>query len=123
MRKFLQHIFIVLMTGATVLVEHADAAQARVIAADTSRVVKSAGAGDAGLLASASEARTQRSFFSPFRNLFPFRTNNVVNDKLLSNVKVFPNPIVDQISLSFRLDKQSSVSVKVMDALGNEVMT
>lgn len=66
--------------------------------------------------------RNSRSIFSPFRQIFPSKTNRV-QEKLISNVKVFPNPIVDQINLSFRLDKQAEVSIKVMDALGNEVMT
>lgn len=63
-----------------------------------------------------------RSIFSPFRQFFPLRTSRV-QDKLISNVKIFPNPVADQINLSFLLDKQSEVSIKVMDALGNEVMT
>lgn len=63
-----------------------------------------------------------RSIFSPFRQFFPSRANRV-QEKLISNVKIFPNPVADQINLSFRLDKQAEVSIKVMDALGNEVMT
>ncbi|SKB27153.1 Por secretion system C-terminal sorting domain-containing protein [Parapedobacter luteus] len=74
-------------------------------------------------LEASAERRVQRSFFSSFKSFFPFRTNNAQDEKLLSGVKVFPNPVVDQISLSYRLGKQSSVSIKVMDALGNEVMT
>jgi hypothetical protein len=42
---------------------------------------------------------------------------------LLSNVKVFPNPTVETVNLSFRLGKRVDVSIKVMDALGNELMT
>lgn len=45
------------------------------------------------------------------------------NDKLLSNVKVFPTQISDQVNLSFKLNKDSNVSIKIMDALGNEVTT
>lgn len=126
MRKFLQYTFTVLMLSAMILVGSADASQERVIASDTSRVAKGAEAKATELASSSSadsEKRAQRSFFSSFKSFFPFRSNNVVNDKLLSSVKVFPNPIVDQISLSYRLDKQSNVSIKVMDALGNEVMT
>lgn len=66
--------------------------------------------------------RVSRSILSPFRQIFPSRTSRV-KEKLISNVKIFPNPIVDQIHLSFRLDKQTEVSIKVMDALGNEIMT
>lgn len=60
-------------------------------------------------------------FFNPsFRNN---RTPDAENDKLISRVKVFPNPVSDQINLSFKLSKDNTVSIKLMDALGNEVMT
>lgn len=122
MRKFLHHITTILTVSAIVLVGSADAAQARAVAADTSVVVKSTDV-KVETESSSAETRAQRSFFSSLRSFFPFKSNNVPNEKLLSSVKVFPNPVVDQISLSYRLDKQSSVSIKVMDALGNEVMT
>src|SRR5690606_13661910 len=66
--------------------------------------------------------RDSWSIFSPFRQFFPSRSSGP-QDKLISNVKIFPNPVADQINLSFRLDKQVEVSINVMDALGNEVMT
>lgn len=122
MRKFLHYIITILTVSAIILLDSADAAQALAVAADTSRVVNTDS--KVSELASPSvEASNQRSFFSSLRSFFPFRSANVANDKLLSSVKVFPNPIVDQISLSYRLNRQSSVSIKVMDALGNEVMT
>ncbi|MBK1438736.1 T9SS type A sorting domain-containing protein [Parapedobacter sp. ISTM3] len=123
MRKYLHYIIVILTVSTTALVERSDAAQApsAIAAVDSSRV-KNSGARMAALEASA-ERRVQRSFFSSFKSFFPFRTNNAQDEKLLSGVKVFPNPVVDQISLSYRLGKQSSVSIKVMDALGNEVMT
>lgn len=43
-------------------------------------------------------------------------------EKLINTVKVFYNPIAEQINLSFRLSKASTVSIKVMDALGNEIL-
>lgn len=43
-------------------------------------------------------------------------------DKLITNVKVFHNPISAEISVSFKLAKSNAVIIKVMDALGNEVM-
>src|SRR5690606_23034771 len=101
----------------------AEGSQERAVAADTARVVKAADATITQSAVSPEGSRSQRSFFSSFKSFFPFKPNSVANEKLLSSVKVFPNPIVDQISLSYRLDKQSSVSIKVMDALGNEVMT
>ncbi|MXV52580.1 T9SS type A sorting domain-containing protein [Pedobacter sp. HMF7647] len=45
------------------------------------------------------------------------------NDKILSNVKVFPNPVTDQINLSYHVTKESNVTIKIMDVLGNEVAT
>lgn len=107
-----------------IFVGSANASQARAVAIDTSRVAKDAEAKAATLAAPSTESRSQRSFLSSFKGFFPFnKSGNVVSDKLLSSVKVFPNPIIDQISLSYRLDKQSTVTIKVMDALGNDVMT
>ncbi|WP_033564086.1 T9SS type A sorting domain-containing protein [Sphingobacterium sp. SYP-B4668] len=45
------------------------------------------------------------------------------SDKLINNVKVFYNPIAEQVTVSFKLGKQNTVSIKVMDALGNEVLS
>ncbi|GGC22666.1 hypothetical protein GCM10011386_13180 [Parapedobacter defluvii] len=126
MRKFLHYIVVILVVSTTVFAGNAEAIQRSTAAAmDTTRVVKQEEVRSNVPLLSDSEKRAQRSFFSSFRNFFPFRIGNnaAENEKLLSSVKVFPNPIVDQISLSYRLSKQSPVSIKVMDALGNEVMT
>lgn len=43
-------------------------------------------------------------------------------EKVVSNVKVFFNPISQQITVSLKLNKQNTVIIKVMDALGNEVL-
>jgi hypothetical protein len=45
------------------------------------------------------------------------------NDKVLNNVKVYPNPISDQLNLSFNMSKDANVTVKIMDVLGNEITT
>ena len=45
------------------------------------------------------------------------------DDKVISNVKVFPNPISDQISLAYRVSKDTNVTIKIMDILGNEITT
>lgn len=45
-----------------------------------------------------------------------------VSDKAITNVKVFYNPVAEQVAVSFKLSKLSTVSIRVMDALGNEVM-
>lgn len=58
--------------------------------------------------------------FSPFS--FNYKADNETS-KVLSNVKVFPTPITDQINLAFRLNKDVKVTIKIMDALGNEITT
>ncbi|MFD2864061.1 T9SS type A sorting domain-containing protein [Mucilaginibacter antarcticus] len=46
-----------------------------------------------------------------------------VNDKLLSEVEVYPNPITDQINMKYYLSRNSSVTIKMVDVLGNNVQT
>jgi hypothetical protein len=41
--------------------------------------------------------------------------------KPIDNVKIYPNPVSDQLNLSYSLKKQSLVTIKIMDVLGNEV--
>ncbi len=45
------------------------------------------------------------------------------DDKLISNVEIFPNPITDQINLKYVLSRNSNVTIKMVDVLGNDVMT
>jgi hypothetical protein len=45
------------------------------------------------------------------------------SDKVLSVLRVYPNPVDDQINLTIRLERESTVSIKIMDLLGNEVVT
>lgn len=44
-------------------------------------------------------------------------------EKLLYVLKVYPNPVDDQINIILRVDRESNLSVKIMDLLGNEVVT
>ncbi len=50
---------------------------------------------------------------------------NVVrpDDKLLNNVQVYPNPITDQINLKYDLSRNANVTIKIMDVLGNDIIT
>jgi len=45
------------------------------------------------------------------------------DDKLLSNVSVYPNPVTDQINLKYDISRASNVTIKVVDVLGNELVT
>jgi hypothetical protein len=45
------------------------------------------------------------------------------SDKVLNNVKVYPNPVSDQLNLSYSITKDANVTIKIMDVLGNEITT
>lgn len=45
------------------------------------------------------------------------------SDKILSVLRVYPNPVDDQLNFVLRLERESNVSIKIMDLLGNEVVT
>ena len=45
------------------------------------------------------------------------------NDKVLNNVKVYPNPVSDQLNLSYLITKDANVTIRIMDVLGNEITT
>src|SRR5690606_34253609 len=44
-------------------------------------------------------------------------------EKNITNVKVMYNPVSEQINVNFKVAKQSTVVIKLMDALGNEVLS
>lgn len=48
---------------------------------------------------------------------------NNTDSKILSNVKVYPNPVADHLNLSYFVNKDSNVTIKIMDILGNEIAT
>lgn len=66
----------------------------------------------------------------PFKPI-PVKTTNLGNnalkslasDKVLNNVKVYPNPVEDQLNLTYQVSKEANVTIKIMDVLGNEVVT
>ena len=47
------------------------------------------------------------------------------DDKLLSDVEVYPNPIAatDQLNLKYVVSRNTNVSIKIMDILGNDIAT
>lgn len=48
---------------------------------------------------------------------------SAINEKVLSNVKVYPNPASDELNVSFHVSKDAIMTVKMMDFLGNDVGT
>lgn len=70
-----------------------------------------------------SPPKASRSFFSSWF-LQPFRSASTQEtEKIIANVRVFPSPAVETLNITFRLGQRADVSVKVMDALGNEMLT
>lgn len=64
------------------------------------------------------------SSLSPYNSLLSHgRSASGRPDKILSVLKVYPNPVDDQINLTIRLERESNLSIKIMDLLGNEVVT
>jgi hypothetical protein len=62
--------------------------------------------------------------YIPFNSvLLNNKGNSIKQEKALTVSKVFPNPIDDQISLTYRMDKEGMLTIKIMDLLGNEVVT
>lgn len=47
----------------------------------------------------------------------------VENEKLLTDVSIYPNPITDKINLTYNVKKNTNVSIKIIDFLGNDVLT
>ena len=45
------------------------------------------------------------------------------SDKNLSVSKIYPNPVSDQVNIIVRLEKESMLSIKILDMLSNEVVT
>jgi hypothetical protein len=45
------------------------------------------------------------------------------DDKLLTNVQVYPNPVNDVINVKYTVSRGTFVNVKIMDVLGNDVLT
>jgi|SRR6185312_1143794 len=46
-----------------------------------------------------------------------------LDEKVLNNVQVYPNPVTDQINLKYELTRNSNVTIKIMDVLGNDIIT
>ena len=45
------------------------------------------------------------------------------SEKTLTVLKIYPNPVVEQVNVNLRLEKETSLSIKITDLLGNEVVT
>ncbi|MNE61048.1 hypothetical protein D3C80_1562310 [compost metagenome] len=45
------------------------------------------------------------------------------DEKNISDVKVYPNPVNDAFTVSYNLKRDNMVTIKLMDLLGNEIST
>lgn len=62
--------------------------------------------------------------FTPYNSLVSHNKPGTGRpDKILSVLRVYPNPVDDQINFIIRLERESNISIKIMDLLGNEVVT
>jgi hypothetical protein len=75
-----------------------------------------------------------RANIKPYRQSFGFIPYNtfltgsskaatVKQEKILTVVKVYPNPVDDQINITLKLERETILTIKIMDLLGNEVIT
>ncbi|RZK11917.1 MAG: hypothetical protein EOO43_19020, partial [Flavobacterium sp.] len=45
------------------------------------------------------------------------------DSKLLNNVEVFPNPVTDQLNIKYEVSRNTNVTIKIVDVLGNDLAT
>lgn len=55
----------------------------------------------------------------------PPKTNidKIDNEKLLTDVMIYPNPITDKLYLTYNVKKNTNVSIKIINVLGSDVLT
>lgn len=51
-----------------------------------------------------------------------YQTNGK-STKILTILKLYPNPVSEQLNINFRLERDVSLSVKITDLLGNDIIT
>jgi hypothetical protein len=63
--------------------------------------------------------------YRPFSNSNAIlSTNNTTKSaKILTVLKVYPNPVAEQLNINLRLERETTLSIKITDMLGNEVVT
>ena len=48
---------------------------------------------------------------------------NLKSIKILTVLKLYPNPVSEQLNINLRLEREANLSVKITDPLGNEIIT
>jgi hypothetical protein len=49
--------------------------------------------------------------------------SNGKTTKILTILKLYPNPVSEQLNINFRLERDVNLSVKITDLLGNDIIT
>ena len=137
MRKIYLILLVLFITLVGMLMPgHTDVfASAKAVLTDTSKVIK------ATISTKITDTRVNKPAFlknGVIVNFVPFKpvkdkvfagnptskpVKSVDGDKVLNNVKVYPNPVSDQLNLSYSITKDSNITIKIMDVLGNEITT
>jgi hypothetical protein len=131
--NYLKVLVLFIIFGAMLMAGRADVfAGIRAVSNDTSKIIK------ATISTKITDTRLNRPAFlknGVMVNFVPFKpgkekvfagappAKSVDNDKVLNNVKVYPNPVSDQLNLSYSISKDANVTIKIMDVLGNEITT
>ncbi|RZK50489.1 MAG: T9SS type A sorting domain-containing protein [Pedobacter sp.] len=45
------------------------------------------------------------------------------SNKILTVLKLYPNPVAEQLNVNLKLEREAVLSVKIIDPLGNEILT
>ncbi|UKT62516.1 T9SS type A sorting domain-containing protein [Pedobacter mucosus] len=62
--------------------------------------------------------------FSTYSNTSKSTATTIVKDRLLTIVKIYPNPVEDQLNIILSIGKDGTqTTIKILDLLGNEVVT
>ena len=56
-------------------------------------------------------------------NTLPASANSSKSIKILTVLKLYPNPVSEQLNINLRLEREANLSVKITDPLGNEIIT
>ncbi len=131
--NYLRLLVLFIICGGMLMPGHVDVfAGIRSVLPDTSKVIK------ATISTKITDTRLNKPAFlknGVMVNFVPFKPSKdrvfagspkvrpSESDKILNNVKVYPNPVGDQLNLSYSITKDANVTIKIMDVLGNEITT
>lgn len=58
-----------------------------------------------------------------FSSSSPSSSGAIKSVKILTVLKLYPNPVSEQLNISLRLEREVNLMVKITDPLGNEIIT